>query len=254
MSADLVGRLRRAGCVFAEQEASALLRAEPDPARREALVRRREEGEPLEHVVGVVRFGRLPLAVGPGVFVPRQRSLQLARLVVRRARVQAAPVLVELCAGVAPLACAALQALPDLEAHAGELDPAAADYARRNLPASAPVHEGSLLDALPSALGGRVTLLAAVPPYVPTGAARLLTREARDHEPPSALYGGPDGLDVVRRLLDGARDVLAPGGRVLLELSASQGDAAVAHARGAGLPRARTHGDGQTVVLELAAA
>ena len=251
----LTGRLRTAGCVFAEDEAAALVRACPDALRRELLVRRRERGEPLEHLLGAVEFGTLRLAVGPGAFVPRQRSLLLAQLAVHHARRHPAPVLLEACAGVAPIASAAARTVPRLETHASDVDPLALSYARRNLPKSAGVHHGHLLDATPATLRGRVTVLAAVPPYVPAAAAPLLPREARDHEPALALYGGHDGLDHVRGLLDTAQDWLAPSGRVLLELNTRQQHDAVAHAARAGLRRHQQHHgeDGQTVVLELTA-
>lgn len=249
----LVDRLRAAGCVFAEDEVRALLQAVPDPHRREHLVRRRERGEPLEHLLGVVEFGTLRLSVGPGVFVPRQRSLLLARLAVRHVRSHPSPVLLEACAGVAPIASTAARRVPALETHASDVDLHALGHARRNLPDRAGVHHGHLLEATPDRLRGRVTVLAAVPPYVPVGAARLLPREAADHEPACALYGGHDGLDHVRELLDQARDWLAPSGRVLVELHAHQQHAAVAHAARAGLGRPRRYGadDGQTVVLDL---
>ena len=249
----LVERLRSAGCVFAEDEADVLTRAVPDLRLREHLVQRRERGEPLEHLVGSVEFGAQRLAVGPGVFVPRQRSLLLARLAIQHARAHPEPVLLEAFAGVAPIASAAAHTLPALETHASDIDPHALAYARRNLPVRAGVHHGPLLDATPVALLGRVAVLAAVPPYVPVGAAQLLPREARDHEPAHALFGGRDGLDHVRDLLDRARQWLAPAGRVLLELNARQHDATVLHAAQVGLGRPRRHAgqDGQTVVLDL---
>lgn len=187
------------------------------------------------------------------MFVPRQRSLLLARLAIQHARAHARPVLLEAFAGVAPIASAAACTLPALETHASDIDPIALAYARRNLPARAGVHHGHLLSATPDALLGRVVVLAAVPPYVPVGAAELLPREAREHEPAHALYGGHDGLDHVRNLLDRARQWLAPTGRVLLELSARQHDAAVLHAAQVGLGRPRRHAglDGQTIMLDL---
>ena len=249
----LTGRLRSAGCVFAEDEADALLRAAPDLQQREQLTQRRERGEPLEHLLGSVGFGSLRLAVGPGVFVPRQRSLLLARLAIQHAQAHPEPVLLEAFAGVAPIASAAGHTLPAVEIHASDIDAHALAYARRNLPAQADVHHGPLLDATPVALLGRVCVLAAVPPYVPVGAAELLPREARNHEPAHALYGGQDGLDHVRNLLDQARPWLAPAGRVLLELNAQQHDVAVSHAAQVGLGRPRRHAgqDGQTIVLDL---
>lgn len=245
-------RLRSAGCVFAEQEAQALRRASADPDELERLTRRREHGEPLEQVVGAVRFAGRRLAVGPGVFVPRQRSLLLARLATTRARAQPSPVLLEACAGVAPVASAVAHRVPRVRAHASDLDEVALDHARRNLPPDAGTWQGHLLEATPPSLRGEVSLLVAVPPYVPLHAAGLLPREAREHEPARALFGGADGLDVVRELIDTAAPWLAPGGRVLLELHASQCAAAALHAERAGwTSRAHRAGDGQTAVLEL---
>jgi len=253
----LVRRLRAAGCVFAEDEAAVLQEATTDPARLEAMLRRREAGEPLEQVVGWVGFGGLRLAVGPGVFVPRQRTLLLARAAVELARAQPAPVLVEAFAGVAPVAASVADAVPGAQVHACDVDPRALAHARRNLPPGAGVHEGPLLEGLPAALRGRVTLLVAVPPYVPRAAAALLPREALDHEPAAALFGGDDGLDLLRALLDRALlDRAGPwvvrGGAVLVELGAAQCPAAVRHAEAAGCSVRRREGeDGQTVVLEV---
>ena len=248
----LVRRLRAAGCVFAEDEAAVLQRSTSDPARLEAMLRRREAGEPLEHVVGWVGFGDLRLAVGPGGFVPRQRSMLRARAAAGLARGQSAPVLVEAFAGVAPVAAWVSAAVPGVEVHACDLDPRALAHARRNLPPGAGVHVGPLLEGLPVALRGRVTLLVAVPPYVPRSAAALLPREALDHEPATALFGGDDGLDLLRALLDGSGPWLAPGGAVLVELGAGQCPAAVAHAQAAGCSVRRRDGeDGQTAVLEV---
>ena len=252
--AALAQRLRAAGCVFAEAGAEALARAAPDRGPREQLIRRREAGEPLEHLLGCVDFAGLPLAVGPGVFVPRQRSLLLARTATARARAQPAPVLLEACAGAAPIASTVANRLPAVQTHASDVDAHALRYARRNLPPGAGVHPGHLLEATPRAVRGRVTLLVAVPPYVPLTAAALLPHEAREHEPARALFGGPDGLDVVRELLDTAGPWLAPRARVLIELHASQYQAAAAHAQRACFP-ARRHdsSDGQTALLELLA-
>ena len=238
--------------MFAEDEAAALVRAAPDLRHREHLTRRREAGEPLEQLVGFVDFGALRLAVGPRVFVPRQRSLLLAHIAVRHARAQPTPVMLEMYAGVAPIASITARVVPRLETHASDIDARALHYARRNLPAGATVHHGHLLDAVPASLRGRVTLLVAVPPYVPLAAAQLLPREAREHEPARALFGGPDGLDHVRELIHRAPPWLAPSARVLLELSARQYHAIAMTAQRAGFHVGR-HGssDGQTAVVDL---
>ena len=99
---------------------------------------------------------------------------------------------------------------------------------------------------------GGVAVFAAVPPYVPDTAADFLPREAVDCEPSSALFGGPDGLDLVRRLIDESVDWLRPEGTLLIELGREQAPTALAHAAGRGLAgQGRLGEDEQTVVLEL---
>ncbi|GAA1058902.1 N5-glutamine methyltransferase family protein [Agromyces bracchium] len=253
--AAVASRLRAAGSVFAEDEAAILVEAAADDAELEQLVRRRVSGEPLEPIVGWVRFGRLRLAVGSGVFVPRQRSLRLARLAVRRVRSAHAPVMLEAYCGVAPLAAMVAASVPGAEVHAADRDPTALAIARRNLPAGAGVHVADALDGLPGGLRGRLTTIAAVPPYVPEPDLVLMPREAREHEPASALVGGgPDGLGHTRRLIGTARTWMTDGGSVLLELHAAQLPVAATEARSAGW-RTRVHPptESRTGVLELIA-
>jgi release factor glutamine methyltransferase len=251
--ADVAARLRAAGSVFAEDEAAILLEAATDDAELDSLVARRIAGEPIEPLVGWVRFGRLRLAVGPGVFVPRQRSLMLARAAVRIARTQADPVVLEPFCGVAPIAASVVAAVPAAEIHVSDADRVPLRYARRNLPADAGVHSGAGLSGLPVALRGRVSLVASVPPYVPDGERRLMPREALEHEPPGALFAGADGLDHVRALVADLVEWLRPDGRALIELNRAQWSAAAEHARGCGWRPSRRNGsDGQTVLLVLA--
>lgn len=228
----LVVRLRAAGCVFAEDEAAILAEAADSPASLEALVVRREAGEPLEQLVGWVEFCGLRLAVAPGVFVPRQRTALLVEEVV--ARVGPGSVVVDLGCGVGAIAAAVLARVPGVEVVAADIDPDAVACARRNLPAER-VLEGDLYDALPPGLRGSVDVVVANAPYVPTGAIALMPREARDHEHPVALDGGPDGLEVQRRVVAGAADWLRAGGHVLVETGRSQLDATSAAMRAAGL-------------------
>ena len=124
--------------------------------------------------------------------------------------------------------------------------------ARANLPAAATVLVGDGLDVLPTGLRGRVALIAAVPPYVPDGARRLMPHDTFDHESASAVLGGADGLDAARELLGAAPRWLAPGGRILLELHRSQVAAAAAFARTQGfvVRRRAVAADGQTGLLD----
>jgi release factor glutamine methyltransferase len=105
--------------------------------------------------------------------------------------------------------------------YAADIDPDAVACARRNL-APERVFAGDLYDALPDELRGRVDLLAVNAPYVPSERIPSMPREARDHEHHRALDGGPDGLDVQRRVVAGARDWLAPRGRLLVEVGCEQ--------------------------------
>ena len=219
----LVVRLRAAGCVFAEEEAGLLVEAAADPAALESLVRRREAGEPLEQLVGWVGFCGLRLAVAPGVFVPRQRTALLVHEVDHHV---ARP-------DEGAIAAAVRAAVPGVEVYAADVDPVAVACARRNLPPER-VLEGDLYDALPDHLRGRVAVVAANAPYVPSEAIALMPREARDHEHRVALDGGPDGLDVQRRVVAGAPDWLRAGGHVLVETGRTQLPGTEAALRAAG--------------------
>lgn len=249
--APVVGRLRAAGCVFAEDEADLLVAEAGAPARLEELVRRRVAGEPLEHLVGWAAFDGLRIAVGPGVFVPRRRT----ELLVREAAALLRPdgVVVDLCCGSGAVAAALLARRPGIDLHAADVDPVAVRCAQANLP-GVPVHEGDLFDALPVHLRGRVDVLVANVPYVPTPALGLMPPEARDHEPRSALDGGEDGLVVARRVIDDAAEWLAPGGSLLFEAGAAQLTPAVDALTAAGLrPRVVTDDErGATVVVGAA--
>ncbi|MER5479219.1 putative protein N(5)-glutamine methyltransferase [Streptomyces sp. NPDC002734] len=221
----VVAALRAAGCVFAEEEAALLAAAADTPDRLASLVARRAAGEPLEHVVGWAEFRGLRIDVAPGVFVPRRRTEFLVGRALALA--PAARVVVDLCCGSGALGAALAAALPGAELHAADIDPAAVDCAGRNLaPWGGRVHHGDLFAALPAGLRGRVEILVANVPYVPSADIRLLPAEAREHEPSAALDGGPDGLAVLRRVAGGAPAWLAPGGCLLAETSGRQAPAA----------------------------
>ncbi|MGA6224384.1 putative protein N(5)-glutamine methyltransferase [Streptomyces umbrinus] len=231
--AHVVTALRSAGCVFAEDEARLILSTARTPAELTVMVDRRVAGLPLEHVLGWAEFRGLRIAVEPGVFVPRRRTEFLVEQAVALA--PETPVVVDLCCGSGAVGAALAAALPGVELHAADVDPAAVRCARRNVGAGARVHEGDLFDALPLALRGRIGILAANVPYVPSGEVGLLPPEARDHEPLVALDGGGDGLDVLRRVAVEAPRWLAPGGSLLVETSERQAGLAVEILADAGL-------------------
>jgi release factor glutamine methyltransferase len=239
-TADVVARLREAGCVFAEDEARLIAAAAHTPAQLAALVDRRAAGEPLEHVLGWAEFCGRKFAVDPGVFVPRRRTEFLIRQAAARAREVAgagrAVVLVDLCCGSGALGAALAAVLDQAELYAADVDPAAVRCARRNVAAAGGrVYQGDLFEPLPAALRGRVDILLANVPYVPTGDIGLLPAEARLHEARLALDGGPDGLDVLRRVAQDAASWLTPGGQLLTETSERQAPQAAAIVAGHGL-------------------
>ena len=231
LSTDVVARLRAAGCVFAEDEARLLLEAATTPLELATMVDRRAEGVPLEHVLGWAAFLGLRVAVDPDVFVPRRRTEFLARQAIRLAHRGA--VVVDLCCGSGAVAAAIAVAVPDVDLSAADIEPAAVRCARRNVHGA--VYEGDLYSALPTRLHGRIDVLVANVPYVPSGEVALLPPEARVYEPLVALDGGGDGLDVLRRVVAGAPEWLAPGGHVLFEMSTRQTPVAVELLASAGL-------------------
>lgn len=236
---DLVGRLRAAGCVFAEEEA-ALLVAEAGPHQLEELVTRRVAGEPLEQVLGWADFCGLRIHVAPGVFVPRRRTTLVVELAVPL--LSSGSVAVDLCCGSGAVGAALAAAVPGLEVWASDLDPAAVEVARTNLPADR-VLAGDLYAALPDALRGRVDVLAVNAPYVPTEEIALMPMEARDHEHRVALDGGDGGIAVQRRVVSGAGEWLRPGGHLLIETSVRQAPATLALFEDAGFAARVEHSE-----------
>jgi release factor glutamine methyltransferase len=210
------------------------------------MVERRVAGLPLEQVLGWAEFCGLRIAVEPGVFVPRRRT----EFLVRQAAALAQPgaIVVDLCCGAGAIGAALAAVVDHAEVHAVDIDPAAVRCARRNVPGH--VYEGDLYQPLPARLRGRVGIVAANVPYVPTGEIAFLPPEARTHEPRVALDGGPDGLEVLRRVAAGAPDWLAPGGHLLIETSERQALLAAAAFQASGLsPQVATSADLSATVL-----
>jgi release factor glutamine methyltransferase len=237
--AQAIARLRASGCVFAEEEAAVLAKAAGgDEATLAALVERRATGEPLEQVAGYADFCGVRVRLRPGVFVPRVRSELLVRTALEEAR--DGGTVVDLCCGSGALGLA-VRHRRDVILHSADLDPAAVATARDNL--TTPVYEGDLFAALPSELRDRIDVLIANVPYVATGHIPLLPSEARDHEPLVALDGGPDGLDIFRRITTDAPTWLAPGGVLLSEITEAQETAATEAVHHAGLDAGSIYDD-----------
>lgn len=231
--AEIIARLRAAGCVYAEEEATLLAEAAGSPAELTELTDRRVAGLPLERVLGWAEFCGLRIQIDPGVFVPRRRSEFLVSQAVQAIAAlppggagshpgARPPVVVDMCCGTGAIGVAIASASPAL-IHAADIDPAAVTCARRNLAAvGGHVHQGDLFAALPPSLRGQIEVLAVNAPYVPTGEMGFLPPEARLYEPRIALDGGPDGTGLHRQVAAEAAEWLAPGARLLIETSERQ--------------------------------
>lgn len=237
---DVIGALRAAGCVYAEEEAALLLAEATSPEQLEQLVARRVAGLPLEQVLGWVEFHGLRFLLDPDVFVPRVRTEFLVDQAIARTRSGA--VVLDLCCGAGALGAAlatSVNALDDarrIELHAADIEHPAVLCARRNVATlGGTVYEGDLFEPVPRSLRGRVETLLANVPYVPSDAIALLPPEARDHEPRVTLDGGSDGLEVLRRVVSAAPEWLAPGGHLFFETSERQAHLAEAIVRENGL-------------------
>jgi release factor glutamine methyltransferase len=213
----------------------------PDAAARFAdLLDQRASRVPLQHLTGTAPFRHVELAVGPGVFVPRPETELIAGWVLDRIAGLAAPTVVDLGTGSGAIALSVANEHPGARVVAVERDPGAIEWTRHNAATRAaagdtPVEvlSGDMTDAgLLREWDGSVDVVVSNPPYVPDGAR--LPREVADHDPPLALWGGPDGLDVVRGLLVTAARLLRPGGWLGIEHADQQGSALPALVRGSG--------------------
>ena len=191
------------------------------------LVERRSAREPLQHILGLAAFRHLELEVGPGVFVPRPETETLAQLAIDAALAAAGPSprVVDLCTGSGAVALAVGTEVPHAEVAAVELSPEAFVWARRNRERAGAENVrmvfGDLAEALPE-WDGTVDVVVSNPPYIPLGAIPR-DPEVRLFDPELALYGGEDGLDVVRSLSRRALALLHPGGFLVIEHGELQG-------------------------------
>jgi release factor glutamine methyltransferase len=217
----IIARLRAAGCVFAEDEARLLILTAGTAKELDGMVERRTAGEPLEYVLGWAEFCGLRIAVAPGVFVPRRRTEFLVEQAASLGR--SGSVVVDMCCGSGAVGVALAAALGRIHLHAIDIEPAAVRCARGNVASvGGRVYEGDLFEPLPADLRGRVDLLVANAPYVPTHAIVHMPPEARDYEPQVALDGGQDGLDIQRRVAAEAASWLAPTVHLVVETSERQ--------------------------------
>lgn len=215
------------------------------------LVEQREQRVPVQHLTGRVWFRRLPLAVGPGVFVPRMETEDVAGAAIAAAGVVESagerPVVVDLCTGSGAIALAVADEVATAEVTAVELDPVAASWAAHNIERLdsgrrvalevGDAHEGA------AELLGRAHVVVSNPPYIPPGMVPV-DPEVAEHDPELALFGGgEDGLDVPRAVIARAWDLLRPGGVFVMEHADTQQEALVAYLGSRGWSDAVGHED-----------
>lgn len=194
----------------------------------DALLQKRSERVPLQHLTGVAYFRNLSLAVGPGVFIPRPETEGVAELAIQALRlVPGNPIAVDLCSGSGAIAISLASEVPHAQVFAWELNPDSEPWIRRNIEENQVDVELTMADiALDStqfeALAGRVDVVISNPPYIPTWAVPR-DLEVQLHDPALALYGGEDGLDLIRVVSKRALYLLRPGGFVVIEHADTQG-------------------------------
>ncbi|MFC4140190.1 MULTISPECIES: peptide chain release factor N(5)-glutamine methyltransferase [unclassified Microbacterium] len=201
--------------------------AGPDAAQLAALAQRRAAREPLQHLTGTAPFRQLELAVGPGVFVPRPETEQVVQFAIDAliGVPDPEPIGIDLGTGSGAIAMAMATEVPHARIFAVELSDAAYPWAARNTAdaTNLTLVHGDLSTAFDE-LRGTVAVVISNPPYVPDDAIPR-DPEVRLFDPAQALYGGPDGLDVVRVISRRALELLRPGGVLVLEHGELQGEA-----------------------------
>lgn len=266
---DVVAAVRErlaAGGVAVAQEARWLVEAATgadgvvDGGWLDRAVERRVGGEPLQVVIGQTAFRHVTVACRSGVFVPRPETEVVAGVAIEAALAWPAADrrVLDLCTGTGAITLAVASEVPGADVLAVERDAAAVDLARDNVArlagrtspdpwrvgdhpapgATAFVVAGDLFEPVPDAWRGRLAVLVANPPYLPTTDRGTWSVEVADHDPDAALVGGTDGHEVVDAILTAAPTWLAPGGTVVVELDERRADDAVAVATTAGLANA----------------
>jgi release factor glutamine methyltransferase len=244
----VVRALAQGGCIAPEAEADALLEASQEGVGQIGeLVARRLKGEPLAWITRWVRFCGERVRVDPGVFVPRPPSEGLARRAVELLPDNG--IAVDLCTGCGAVAVVLASARPRAAVVATDVDPAAIACAIRN---GVRALVGDLDGPLPARMRGRVDVITAVVPYVPTEELHLLPGDVLRYEPRRALDGGPGGVTLLVRAAAAAARWLRPGGSVLLELGGDQAEEMAMRLAALGLSGIRVlrDGDGRDRAIE----
>lgn len=202
-------------------------------ATLDRLVEARRRGAPLQYLTRTAAFRHLDLTVGPGVFVPRPETEGLVERVIEALRARPigapAPRLLEFGLGSGAILASLLVEIPDARGVGIELSSSALDYARANIAVAGVSDRAELLAGdLDGPLAGpkwngSFDVVVSNPPYIPDGAWDTLPPDVRDFEPRTALLGGPDGTDVIARIVSAAPRLLCAGGLLAMEIDESHG-------------------------------
>ena len=200
----------------------------PDGVREKLaeLLSRRISGEPIQYILGEWEFFGLPFQVGPGVLIPRPETEMLVELALEFSQALPAPSLLDLCSGSGCIPIAFGKSCPGARVAGVELSPKALSWFRKNIALNAVPNvtavEGDAKDPPAFVRARQWDIITSNPPYIPASQLPSLQREVL-MEPRMALDGGADGLDFYRILPAVCRDLLTPGGLLLLEIGEDQG-------------------------------
>jgi release factor glutamine methyltransferase len=201
-----------------------------DPAALETqttftdLIALRSAGEPIQYITGEAEFFGLPFTVAPGVLIPRPETEHLVEEVIRLAEALTEPRIADIGTGSGAIAVALAHSLPQAHITATDFSPQALAIGQQNavrndIQSRIDFFEGDLLAPL---AGQSFHIIASNPPYVPLADRDSLSVEVRDHEPHFALFAGDDGFSIYRRLVPDARELLTPGGWLVMEIGYGQ--------------------------------
>jgi release factor glutamine methyltransferase len=187
------------------------------------LFQKRSERIPLQHLTGVAYFRNLTLEVGPGVFIPRPETEGVVELAIKA--MPEGGIAVDLCTGSGAIAISIATEVPNSRVYAWELNPDSETYIRKNLRGNVELVMGDITveHELFDELAGTVDVVISNPPYIPTWAVPK-DLEVQLHDPALALYGGDDGLDIIRVVSRRAMQLLKPGGFLVVEHADTQGN------------------------------
>jgi release factor glutamine methyltransferase len=213
----------------------------------EQLFARREAREPLQHLTGEAHFRNITLSVGKGVFVPRPETEWVTQFAVDATKASAAPepLVFDLCAGSGAIGLAIASEVPNAQVIGIEKSAEAFEYAVANYKKLAPQNGTALLGDLseaPSEFDGLADVVISNPPYIPNQMVPIYPEVAL-HDPGLALYGGDDGLEVIRVVSQTAKRLLRPGGTLVIEHADMQGEAVRHLLLKDGWRQVRTHQD-----------